>query len=90
MTPEQQEIERLKAQIERLHSGKKRASEFSVREDTYKGHPILVFEGPSLIKPFTIGVGKLMAIRACWQKVEVFLDKSMDKTKTSAHVSEQI
>jgi hypothetical protein len=80
MTPEQQEIERLKAQIERLQSGKKRASEFSVREDTYKGYSILVFEGPSLIKPFTVGVGKLQAIRACWHRVEEFLDKNKNKT----------
>jgi hypothetical protein len=79
MTHEQEEIERLKAQIERLQSGKKRASEFSVREDTYKGHPILVFDGPSLIKPFTVGIGKLRAIKACWHRVEEFLDENKNK-----------
>jgi hypothetical protein len=76
MTPEQQEIERLKAQIERLQAGKQRPSEYSVREDTYKGHPILVFEGPSLTKPFTAGLGKLRAIKACWHRVEECLDRN--------------
>jgi hypothetical protein len=88
MTPEQQEIERLKAQIERLQAGKQRPSEYSVREDTYKGHPILVFEGPSLRKPFTVGLGKLRAIKACWHRVQEFLDKN--KSSSGSQVEDSI
>jgi prefoldin subunit 5 len=90
MTPEQEEIERLKAQIERLQAGKKRTAEFSVREDNYKGYPILVFEGPTVMKPFSMGVGKLQVIRANWNKVVEFLDKNKDKPNKSSSEVEQI
>lgn len=85
MTPEQQEIERLKAQIDRLKGAKKRAEEFSVREDTYNGYPILVFEGPSVRKPFSMGIGKLQAIRATWHRVEEFLARNSSK-KSDANI----
>lgn len=90
MTPEQQEIERLKAQIDRLKGAKKRAEEFSVREDTYKGYPILVFEGPTVMKPFSMGLGKLQVIRANWEKVTEFIDKNKDKPSKVSSEVEQI
>ena len=74
MTPEQQEIERLKAQIERLQGTSNRAKEYSAREDTYEGHPMLAFEGPSA-RPFKMGVAKLKTVRACLHNVDEFLAK---------------
>ncbi len=74
MTPEQQEIERLRSQIERLQGGSRRAKEYSAREDTYEGHPMLAFEGPSA-RPFKMGVAKLKTVRACLHKVDAFLAK---------------
>lgn len=71
--------EELKKKIEALerenHQLKtaRRPSEYTVQEEKYKGHPVLVFEGPSLIRPLTLGVGKLKAVQACRNQIDMFL-----------------
>ncbi len=49
--------------------------EYSVKEGDYRGHPVLSFSGPALTMGCTVGLGKLRAIEACWQKVKAFLAK---------------
>jgi hypothetical protein len=70
-----QKIEALERENQQLKAAR-RPSEYTVREEKYKGHPVLVFEGPSLIRPMTLGIGKLKALQACWDKVEYFLTKN--------------
>jgi len=79
MNTEKDRIKELEAELERIKSVSKRPKDFSVREDFFKRHPILIFEGPSVIKPFSMGVGKLKAIQASWTQVEEFLDKNKSK-----------
>jgi hypothetical protein len=67
-------IELLERENARLNASK-RPADYSVREDEYKGHPVLVFEGPTLIRPMTLGIGKLRAIQACSRNIENFLNK---------------
>jgi hypothetical protein len=64
-----EQLERENAQLK----ASKRPAEYSVREETYKGHPVLVFEGPSLIRPMSLGVGKLKAVQACRNQIDSFL-----------------
>lgn len=74
------EIADLKARLEATN----RPTEFSAKESKYKEHPVLVFEGPKLIKPMTLGLNKLRAIIACLPQVEAFLGKHSANEKTSA------
>ena len=68
-------IKQLEEENARLKSNGAKPAEFSAREDSYEGHPTLVFEGPLMRKTFTLGLAKLRTIRACWRHVEAFLDK---------------
>jgi hypothetical protein len=76
---EQTELEKRIKQLEeenaRLKSKGAKPTEFSAREDSYEGHPTLVFEGPLMRKTFTLGLAKLRTIRACWRQIETFLSK---------------
>jgi hypothetical protein len=76
---EQTELEKRIKQLEeenaRLKSKGAKPTEFSAREDSYEGHPTLVFEGPLMRKTFTLGLAKLRTIRACWRQIEAFLEK---------------
>jgi len=76
---DQTELEKRIRQLEeenaRLKSKGSKPTEFSAREDSYEGHPTLVFEGPLMRKTFTLGLAKLRTIRACWRQIEAFLDK---------------
>jgi hypothetical protein len=65
-------IEALERENQQLKAAR-RPSEYTVREEKYKGHPVLVFEGPSLIRPMTLGVGKLKAVQACRDQIDSFL-----------------
>jgi hypothetical protein len=67
-------IEALERENQQLKSAR-RPSEYTVREEKYKGHPVLVFEGPSLIRPMTLGVGKLKAVQACSPQIDQFLSR---------------
>jgi hypothetical protein len=67
-------IRELEEENARLRSSNSRAVEYIAWEDTYEGHPILVFERPNG-KSFKLGLGKLQAIRACFHKVEEFLHR---------------
>jgi hypothetical protein len=78
MNDAEQRIEELEAEVERLRS-QGRSTEYTVREDTYKGRPVLVFSPPNA-KPFTLGAAKLRAIQKCWSKVEAFLLKHAGAT----------
>jgi hypothetical protein len=71
MNDAEQRIKELEAEVERLRS-QGRSTEYTVREDTYKGRPVLVFAPPNA-KPFTLGAAKLRAIQKCWSSVETFL-----------------
>lgn len=51
------------------------ATEYSVKEGDYRGHLVLSFSGPALTIGYTVGLGKLQAIEACWQQVKAFLAK---------------
>lgn len=73
MNDAEQRIKELEAEVERLRS-QGRSTEYTVREDTYKGRPVLVFAPPNA-KPFTLGAAKLRAIQKCWSNVEAFLLK---------------
>jgi hypothetical protein len=84
-------LERENAQLK----ASKRPAEYAVREDKYKGHPVLVFEGPSLIRPMTLGVGKLKAISASSVQIRDFLVRhgglEAEKPKSnSSHGPDQI
>jgi hypothetical protein len=68
-------IKQLEEENARLKSKGAKPTEFSAREDSYEGHPTLVFEGPLMRKTFTLGLAKLRTIRACWRQVESFLEK---------------
>lgn len=68
-------IRQLEEENARLKSKGPKPTEFSAREDSYEGHPTLVFEGPLMRKTFTLGLAKLRTVRACWRQVEIFLDK---------------
>lgn len=65
-------IEALQRENQQLKAAK-RPAEYTVREEKFKGHPVLVFEGPSLIRPMTLGVGKLKAVQACRDQIDSFL-----------------
>lgn len=82
-------IRELEAENARLKSNNSRTGEYTAREDTYKGHPILVFERPNG-RSFKLGLAKLQAIRACWHKVEEFLRRHGSNSASgspSAHPS---
>lgn len=68
------EVERLKRELANARRSQ-RSAEFSAREEVFKGHPVLVFEGPSLIRPMTLGTSKLKAVIACLPSVQAFLRK---------------
>lgn len=76
--PEESELEKkireLQAENARLKANGGKIVEYSAREDSYKGSPILVFERPTG-RPFSLGAAKLTAISKCWHKVEAFLKK---------------
>jgi hypothetical protein len=80
-------VEALERENEQLKAGK-RPQQCTVREEKFKGHPVLVFEGPSLIRPMTLGLGKLKALQQCWGKVEAFLVKH-SKPNTSPRGNEE-
>lgn len=65
-------IEALERENQQLKAAR-RPMEYTVREEKFKGHPVLVFEGPSLIRPMTLGVGKLNAVQACRDQIDSFL-----------------
>jgi len=65
-------VEALERENQQLKAAR-RPSEYTVQEEKYKGHPVLVFEGPSLIRPLTLGVGKLKAVQACRNQIDMFL-----------------
>ena len=67
-------IEALERENQQLKAAR-RPEEYTVREEMFKGHPVLVFQGPSLIRPMTLGMGKLKAIQACRNEIESFLRK---------------
>lgn len=71
----EEELRKKIANLEAQLKAVKRPKEYTVREDEYKGHPLLVFEGPSLIRPLSLGVGKLKAIHACREQVTKFIAK---------------
>jgi hypothetical protein len=52
----------------------------TTREDEYKGHPVLNFDGP--FRSFSLGLKKLRAVIACEDEVKAFLDKHA-QTKAS-------
>ena len=79
----EEELRKKIADLEAQLTAAKRPTDYAVREDEFKGHPVLVFEGPSLIKPMTMGLGKLRAIVACLQQVEAFLGKHGAKQKST-------
>jgi hypothetical protein len=68
----ERKIRALEEENAKLKARSTSGGEFTTREDSYKGSPILVFERPNA-KPFSLGVSKLSAIRICWHKVEEFL-----------------
>ena len=68
-----QELERLRSENEALKKEREMATKYSVKEGDYRGHPVLSFSGPGLAMGFTVGLGKLRAIEACWQQVKAFL-----------------
>jgi hypothetical protein len=76
-------IRELEAEVARLRSQQGRSSEYTVKEDTYKGHPVLVFAPPNA-KPFTLGAAKLRAVQKCWKQVETFLAKHARETQANA------
>jgi hypothetical protein len=51
------------------------ATEYSAKEGDYRGNPVLFFSGLALAMGYTVGLGKLQAIEACWQQVKAFLAK---------------
>ncbi len=79
-------VELLERENARLKAAK-RPSDYSVREDEFKGHPVLVFEGPSLIKPMTLGIGKLKAISASSAQIRDFLVRhgGLEAEKAKSH-----
>lgn len=83
-------IEALERENQQLKAAR-RPSEYTVREEKYKGHPVLVFEGPSLIRPLTLGFGKLKALQACWDKVDDFLAKhgKSENRKSTKEIPEE-
>ena len=70
-----QELERLRSENEALRKEREMATKYSVKEGDYRGHPVLSFSGPGLARGYTVGLGKLRAIEACWQQVKAFLAK---------------
>ena len=68
-------IEALERENQQLKSAR-RPADYTVREEKFKGHPVLVFEGPSLIRPMTLGIGKLKAISACSSQIRGFLARN--------------
>ena len=68
-----EKLAKLEQENARLKQKNQSAPEFRAREDTYQGHPVLTFEGPTLARPFSLGVRKLAAIKVCWHNVENFL-----------------
>ena len=76
-------IKQLEEENARLKSKGLKPTEFSAREDSYEGHPTLVFEGPLMRKTFTLGLAKLRTIRACWRQIEAFLDKHSGENETT-------
>jgi hypothetical protein len=85
-----EEVERLKRELA-IAKRSQRNTEFSARQEMFKGHPVLVFEGPSLIRPMTLGIGKLKAVTACLTTVQAFLRKQENQSNgTRAGDAEQI
>lgn len=82
MNDAERRIKELEAEVERLRNAG-RTTEYTVKEDTYKGNPVLVFLRPSG-RPFTLGAAKLRAIQKCWDKVEAFLLKHKASEPTAA------
>jgi len=84
------ELENLKKRLAQLESENNQlrqsrggSVEFKAREDSYQGRPILTFEGPVLIKPFSLGLKKLQTIQACWHTVERFIKQHTSSTPQS-------
>jgi hypothetical protein len=75
MTELEKRIKQLEEENARLRSSRVKPSEFTAREDSYEGHPTLVFEGPLMRRSFTLGLAKLRTIRACLRYVDAFLEK---------------
>ncbi len=72
---EQEMLKRLRELEEenaRLRSAAQSAAP-TVTESEYKGHPTLNFEGA--FRPFSLGLKKLLVIRAVWPEVEAFLER---------------
>ena len=82
-------IEALERENQQLKATK-RATEYTVREEKFRGHPVLVFEGPSLIRPMTLGLGKLRAVQQCWSEVQSFLAKNSKVSGAARADEEQI
>lgn len=74
-------IEALERENQQLKAAR-RPEEYTVREEMFKGHPVLVFEGPSLIRPMTLGMGKLKAIQSCRASIDQFLAKNARSTES--------
>jgi len=68
----EEKISRLEKEVASLRALKGNPESFSVREEMYKDHHVLVFQGP-VTRPFTLGVGKLKTLKACMTEVERFL-----------------
>jgi len=69
------ELERLQKENAELRSGAGSHKRYTVQESQFKGHPVLTFNGPGLIQPLTLGLGKLRAVEAGWRQVVEFLAK---------------
>lgn len=80
MNDAERRIKELEAEVERLRT-QGRSTEYTVKEDTYRGRPVLVFMPPNG-RPFSLGSSKLRTIQKCWDKVEAFLlkHKAADKS----------
>jgi len=75
-----QELERLRSENEALKKEREMATKYSVKEGDYRGHPVLSVSGPGLAMGYTVWLGKLRAIEACWQQVKAFLASSVRLT----------
>ena len=76
------ELERENARLRKKSGDQK----ITAREDDYKGHPILTFEGP--FRAFSLGLKKLRAVIACPDQVKAFLNKHANKTANEAGESD--
>lgn len=69
-------LKKLEAENAQLRQSSGGRQPVTVREDMYLGNPILNFEGP--FRPFSLGLTKLKAIKACSAEVDAFLEKHQD------------